>query len=346
MDCCDLNCYDWSDDAPSFECVPPTETDELKTQLAMLVAECATKESVKAELDAIRALVEGIETRLHDEHRRILDTLNLTATATQANTRCVGELCSAVKATNERLDGISSGVESVARAVADVAGAVQTLSGTTAAVSTDVRQVATKVDAIGPVFDGRLQTAMAVQASFDGKLQDTMARGVNALKEWTGKERATIVYDSAVDAYTDQELFDRVRGLPNVAVVGFTTDGDVFGGFASVPVTAQNTVFKDPSIFAFSFESRGRCATPQRFAAKGDAVGVRVDKGNHNGWFVEFGVLGECGFSLGAVQSNTWAHDVSSAFDGIENLTLTGNNFTAKDPAYFHCTRLVALQLS
>ena len=46
------------------------------------------------------------------------------------------------------------------------------------------------------------------------------------------------------------------------------TVGDVFGAFYSVAVTKQEEDFYDPSVFAFSFESHGRCMTPQRFPVK------------------------------------------------------------------------------
>ena len=57
-----------------------------------------------------------------------------------------------------------------------------------------------------------------------------MAERVNVLKAWTGKARATIVFDNTVDDFTHDGLFANVKGKPNVAVVGFTTDGDVFAG--------------------------------------------------------------------------------------------------------------------
>ena len=85
-----------------------------------------------------------------------------------------------------------------------------------------------------------------------------MADCVNALKEWTGKESATIIFDSTVDEFTTDGLFEKVKGKRNIAVVGFTTDGDVFGGFHNVAVTEQAFWFDDPNIFVFSFESHGR----------------------------------------------------------------------------------------
>ena len=64
-----------------------------------------------------------------------------------------------------------------------------------------------------------------------------MADRVNALKEWTRKAKETIIFDSTVDEFTFDGLFNKVKGKPNIAIIGFTTDGDVLGGFYSVAVT-------------------------------------------------------------------------------------------------------------
>ena len=95
-----------------------------------------------------------------------------------------------------------------------------------------------------------------------------MACCVNALKSWTGKSNANIIYDSTVDEFTDQGLFDKVKSKRNIALIGFTTDDDVFGGFYSVAVEMQEMQFFDPNMFVFSFESHGRCETPQMFIVK------------------------------------------------------------------------------
>ena len=86
-----------------------------------------------------------------------------------------------------------------------------------------------------------------------------MPKGVEALKEWTGKSSATIIFDSVVDEFTDQGLFKKIKGKANIALVGFTADGDVFGSFYSLAVTEQDKWVYDRNMFVFSFESHGRC---------------------------------------------------------------------------------------
>ena len=188
----------------------------------------------------------------------------------------------------------------------------------------------------------RVEMLEAIASPFHGKDLVTMASGAMALKAWTGKTSAAIVYDSKRDPFTADGLFAAIQGRANVAVVGFTTDGDVFGGFHSVAVVKQNQQFIDPSIFAFSFESHGRCATPQRFevkeAKKTQGV-VQYCKNFANG-HVWFGVYGTGCFWLGNESSGSDCWNVSGAFDGAEDTTLSGKN------GIHRCQRLVAFQLS
>ena len=176
-----------------------------------------------------------------------------------------------------------------------------------------------------------------------------MADCVQALKQWTVKSSATIIYDSTVDEFTDDGLFEKVKGKENIAIIGFTTDGDVFGGFYSVVVTRQEEWIYDPNIFAFSFESHGRCMTPQRFVVKDGLKGkanLRFYKNCSYG-FVKFYVDDvDARFFLGNESSNSFCRDMSKGFEGIQDTTLTGQSGDGWNPPYHHCTRLVAIQLS
>ena len=173
-----------------------------------------------------------------------------------------------------------------------------------------------------------------------------MADCVTALKEWTGKARATIVYDSTVDDFTHDGLFDKIKGKSDIALVGFTTDRVVFGGFYSVAVTEREEWIDDPNILIFSFESHGRCVRPQRFVVKEgleDNAYVRF-KNNENG-FVEFGVESYARFSLGNERSDSFCRDLTDAFEGLEDTTLVWKNWTLHKGPFHHYVRLVAVQL-
>lgn len=179
---------------------------------------------------------------------------------------------------------------------------------------------------------------------FSGNDLEVMSEGVKALKQWSGKAKATLVYDSKTEPITADELFNRVKGRKNVTIVCFTTDGDVFGGFYSVAVNKQD-VTHDPTIFVFSFESRGRCMTPQRFVVKRhqrETVQVRFYAHDRDDWFVKFGGNQYGRFGLGSESSRTWCEGLSNMFEGLDDTTLTGK--TGKQFRY-KCKRLVAFYL-
>ena len=155
--------------------------------------------------------------------------------------------------------------------------------------------------------------------------------------------KVSTVFDSTVDEFTDRGIFETVKGKQNIALIGFTKDGDVFGGFSSVAVTEQWRYFYDPTMFVFSFESHGRCETPQRFAVKEEhkhkkfvcfccqSMGnVSVNFGGDDGYFY-----------LGHEKSRTRCCCLSDGFEGIKNTTLTGK----KNCDRFTCTRVVAVHL-
>ena len=52
-----------------------------------------------------------------------------------------------------------------------------------------------------------------------------------------GQGDATTVFDSTVEPFTHDGLFEKVMGKSNIAVVATTTENDVFGGFYSVAAT-------------------------------------------------------------------------------------------------------------
>ena len=105
----------------------------------------------------------------------------------------------------------------------------------------------------------------------------------------------------------------------------------------------QDEPFWDPNMFIFSFQSHGRCETPKRFTVKEDKRKKKFVKffmNDLDGWFVDFWVYGEGGFQLGNERSLTWCSSLSKSFEGIEDNTLTGNNYKN-----FTCTRIVAIYL-
>ena len=87
----------------------------------------------------------------------------------------------------------------------------------------------------------------------------------NVLMDWTAANSATVIYDSTVDECATQTVVDTVRNLPNVALIAFTQQGHVFGGFYRKPSTSTQTFVYDERLFAFSFETKERLRPPVRF---------------------------------------------------------------------------------
>ena len=160
----------------------------------------------------------------------------------------------------------------------------------------------------------------------------------NALKDWTGKSKATILYDTMVDEFTDQGLFDKVNGKPNVALIVFTEDGDVFGVFYDIAVNRQRKPYVNPDIFLFCFESHGRCETPKKFCAKCSEKSykhVMFYKNDQCHWIVAVG-WSRGSFIFANEKTKTQCYLPSFGFEGIDDDTFTG-----KRDGYHTCVRLV-----
>ena len=321
--------------------------DEMGERLAGLVSGCAKEGSAREESDALKVLLAGIETRFREEHTVFVEAINAHTGATKQQTNLLEVLCSEMKAMNGKMDVICSHtgrLENVERDVATTANAVKTVESNAGVVSTHVSTLNERVDDIRLVFDDKIRAIKAFGASFSGRDLDTMTKGISALKSWTGKASANIVYDSTVDPFTAQSLFDKVNGISNIALVAFTADGDVFGGFYNVAVTEQDRSFKDPNMFVFSFESHGRCHTPQQFAVKEEKKADKYVDFYKNGSSSFVDVGGSSGyFYLGNdTSSGTCCYSLSSGFVGIEDTSLTGK----PNGERFTCTRIVAVHLN
>ena len=172
-------------------------------------------------------------------------------------------------------------------------------------------------------------------------MQETTFGCVEILKQWTELSSFSILFDSTVDEFTANEFFNKIVNKENIALIAFTTDGDVFGCFFHVALTEQHRGFDDPNVFVFSFESHGRCSTPQRFLPRdeNEALAVWCMPDRDFGWFVEIdGAMQAC-VCFGNEMSILSCFNLSHMFDGMQDTTLTGN----QDPERFSCHRLIAV---
>ena len=181
-------------------------------------------------------------------------------------------------------------------------------------------------------------------AVFQIKPRPAMATLVRVLTIWTGKNTARLLYDSTVDEFTADGFFEKVRCKPNIAVVGFTSRDDVFGAFHSVAVAERDREVKDPTVFVFSFESHGRCATPKMFTLNPvvkwkEAVCLCTGgrDGSH-GFLKVSNPQAGCEVFLGTPKHQTCCHDTRKCFEGLDDTTLTRSVF-------YRCTRVLAVQM-
>ena len=187
-----------------------------------------------------------------------------------------------------------------------------------------------------------------VKSQYDAQ-NSIISVGINALKGWTGKTNSKVVYDSMKDPFTAEGLFEKVKAKPNIALIGVSTDGDVFGVFYNVAVDKEDDVFMDPNMFVFSFESHGRCDVPQRFVLK-EWMKYRA--------CVSFLKLEEksdfffCVFDQSALQIANettigYCYNLSKGFSGLSDSTLTGRTWKSRECHNgFWFSRLIALHLS
>ena len=169
-----------------------------------------------------------------------------------------------------------------------------------------------------------------------------MTHCVEALKIWTETNSVNVLYDTVIDEFTDDKLFQSVYGKKNVAIIGITTDGDVFGAFYRFAMTRREA--NQPGLIAFSFESNGRCQTPHVFPVNPMMryqARVTFCKNESDRRFVFFD-SGPGWFHLGDEKARSYCYYLARGFDGLDNFTLTGKN-TGYEP--HHCTRLIAVQL-
>ena len=167
-------------------------------------------------------------------------------------------------------------------------------------------------------------------------------QNLRTLKQWTAATKARVAYDSAGEEFSAARFFARAMHRPNIAIIAFTTNDDVFGGYTSAPVTATGVDVVSPDHFIFSLFSHGRCPAPTRWFLKPAFAQI-------------FGVSFKedpCGFVVFGF-TNLWIggpddHSVCSStiddcYDNIRPDAITGT-FGNNPAAEYHCRRVLVLR--
>lgn len=167
-----------------------------------------------------------------------------------------------------------------------------------------------------------------------------MSEEIETLKAWTGKDNATLVFDTDKDGWDHGKFIDVLK-TPSHAVIGITNEGDIFGGYVSVHLTETDKWFRDDGQFVFSFFSHGRCDVPQRWVLRknrpyaGSEVKIYDPT---DSWFIYFGSDG--GFRFGDCPDWSWVDCPSKSFEGLDDEVPTGRKL-----APFTTARLLVVRL-
>ena len=143
------------------------------------------------------------------------------------------------------------------------------------------------------------------------------------LLQFMASQRSAI-FDSTVDEFTNSGLFNKVMGRGIIAFIGFTTDGDVFGGFYTVAVSKEMNGSTIPTSQVLVRVTRSvHDATAVRLKKSNkDGACVSFHKNNRNR-VVGFDGSGDC-FDLGNEKSDTFCFNLSRGLVGIEDASMTG----------------------
>ena len=167
-----------------------------------------------------------------------------------------------------------------------------------------------------------------------------LSQGFDALKVWTGKTNATIVYDSSSCEW-DHNKFNELLKTPSNAVIGITEDGDVFGGFVSVAIEKANHWLPDGSLFVFSLFCHWRCDVPQKWELlerRKNVTETVMIFDTTNSSFIRFGSFGF--FFFGEGRNCSYIGRLDMCFEGSNSFAITG-----REDARFTTNRLLIIHL-
>ena len=166
---------------------------------------------------------------------------------------------------------------------------------------------------------------------------------LDTLKRWTNATASHIVFDADRRLIVGRAFFPKCGGLANLALVAFTRDGDVFGGFVKRRFPRENERAKDPGHFLFSLYSHGRGSAPAMFPLTEQArqeVAVQTFYDDNVAGFLRFG--GRGALTLGNNSFTPFAKNLRLSYVGLPDTLLTGASGEARPIVY---ERLIVFQL-
>ena len=154
------------------EKVVSTKMEELNERISGLLSACSKETSIKAESDAVKAQLAGIEMRFRQEHIALVEAINAHTASTDSQTRLLEELCNEVKLMNEKVDRLCSHavrLENIEGDVSNISNGVKGVAEKTEVVSSSVPSPNECVDDIRLVFDEKVKALRRVERLFRGR---------------------------------------------------------------------------------------------------------------------------------------------------------------------------------
>ncbi|KAL7720416.1 TLDc domain-containing protein [Entamoeba marina] len=80
----------------------------------------------------------------------------------------------------------------------------------------------------------------------------------NKLKEWSGKQNCSVLFDSNIDGYGKGVIEHKVMNKRNLYFISFDNQNNVFGGYVDTIISKTNCFTSDPNAFVFSLIRNGQ----------------------------------------------------------------------------------------
>ena len=102
------------------------------------------------------------------------------------------------------------------------------------------------------------------------------------IAEWSKKEHVEVLFDSQSDDWckTTSEFGEKILGKKDLFIIVHDLECNIFGGYVSETVAAEDEWVEDKECFLFNLESNGRFKEPMRYP-------IKAEKSKHA--FVLFG---------------------------------------------------------
>ncbi|KAL7714384.1 TLDc domain-containing protein [Entamoeba marina] len=104
----------------------------------------------------------------------------------------------------------------------------------------------------------------------DKEIQENIIPSTNKLKEWSGKQNCSVIFDSKIDGDGGNNvLMNKVIDKKNLYFISFDYENNVFGGYVDTIINKTNSWIINPNSFTFSL-MRNRKMKNEQYKIKND----------------------------------------------------------------------------